>query len=74
MRDANIPTTTASVEEVELWPGFKTAFRELWADHADMISLQYSGTPALKTDFTRTGELLVDLARVKVYSQWMLFK
>ena len=30
-------------------------FKNLWADHADAISLQYSGTGALKTDFTRTG-------------------
>jgi len=28
----------------------------VWADHADMISIQYSGTGALKTDFTRTGK------------------
>ena len=28
----------------------------VWADHADIISLQYSGTGALKTDFTRTGK------------------
>ncbi|KOB66000.1 Recessive suppressor of secretory defect [Operophtera brumata] len=28
----------------------------VWADHADMISTQYSGTGALKTDFTRTGK------------------
>jgi hypothetical protein len=27
----------------------------VWADHADAISFQYSGTGALKTDFTRTG-------------------
>ncbi|VDM16241.1 unnamed protein product [Hydatigera taeniaeformis] len=56
LHDAGIPTVNASLGEVELWPGFKMAFRELWADHADMISLQYSGTPALKTDFTRTGK------------------
>jgi hypothetical protein len=31
-------------------------FKNLWADHADVISLQYSGTGALKTDFTRTGK------------------
>jgi len=30
-------------------------FKNVWADHADMISVQYSGTGALKTDFTRTG-------------------
>ncbi|KAG8962908.1 hypothetical protein FRC03_003637 [Tulasnella sp. 419] len=28
----------------------------VWADHADYISKAYSGTPALKTDFTRTGK------------------
>lgn len=31
-------------------------FKTVWADHADMISIQYTGTGALKTDFTRTGE------------------
>ncbi|RQX67155.1 putative SAC1 phosphoinositide phosphatase [Toxoplasma gondii CAST] len=30
-------------------------FRDLWTDNADALSLLYSGTPALKTDFTRTG-------------------
>jgi hypothetical protein len=28
----------------------------VWADNADMISRQYSGTGALKTDFTRLGK------------------
>lgn len=28
----------------------------VWADNADAISTQYAGTPALKTDFTRTGK------------------
>ena len=28
----------------------------VWADHADDISKAYSGTGALKTDFTRTGK------------------
>lgn len=27
----------------------------MWADHADVISKAYSGTGALKTDYTRTG-------------------
>ncbi|KAJ3135571.1 Phosphatidylinositide phosphatase SAC1 [Physocladia obscura] len=35
---------------------FESAFKNLWADHADAISLVYSGTGALKTDFTRTGK------------------
>lgn len=35
---------------------FKTLFRNVWADNADVVSRSYSGTGALKTDFTRTGE------------------
>jgi len=27
-----------------------------WADNADICSIQYAGTGALKTDFTRTGK------------------
>ncbi|CAM9886247.1 unnamed protein product, partial [Phaeothamnion confervicola] len=30
-------------------------FREMWGNNADEISLLYTGTPALKRDFTRTG-------------------
>ncbi|XP_015043580.2 phosphatidylinositide phosphatase SAC1 isoform X1 [Drosophila pseudoobscura] len=35
---------------------FEDLFKGVWADNADLISLQYSGTGALKTDFTRTGK------------------
>uniref|UniRef100_A0A1B6DBF0 Phosphatidylinositol-3-phosphatase SAC1 n=1 Tax=Clastoptera arizonana TaxID=38151 RepID=A0A1B6DBF0_9HEMI len=35
---------------------FETLFKSVWADNADYISIQYSGTGALKTDFTRTGK------------------
>lgn len=31
-------------------------FRHVWANNADAMSLQYSGTGALKTDYTRTGK------------------
>lgn len=31
-------------------------FKHLWADNGDAISRQYSGTGALKADFTRTGK------------------
>lgn len=34
---------------------FEVLFRNLWADNADVVSRSYSGTGALKTDFTRTG-------------------
>lgn len=32
------------------------SFQSLWADNADAVSCAYSGTGALKTDFTRTGK------------------
>ncbi len=38
------------------FPDFEHAFNNLWADNADAISFLYSGTGALKTDFTRTGK------------------
>lgn len=31
-------------------------FRSIWSTHGDLISRQYSGTGALKSDFTRTGK------------------
>jgi len=31
-------------------------FKNVWANNADAISIQYSGTGALKNDFTRTGK------------------
>lgn len=34
---------------------FEFLFRNIWADNADVVSKSYSGTGALKTDFTRTG-------------------
>jgi phosphatidylinositol 4-phosphatase len=36
--------------------GMVDLFKNIWADNADLISVQYSGTGALKTDFTRTGK------------------
>ena len=32
---------------------FESVFNEVWADNADVMSVLYSGTGALKTDFTR---------------------
>ncbi|KAG0062048.1 hypothetical protein BGZ90_003280 [Linnemannia elongata] len=42
-------------EKFELFDDFEFEFRNVWADNADVISCAYSGTGALKTDFTRTG-------------------
>ncbi|ROT39555.1 hypothetical protein SODALDRAFT_339075 [Sodiomyces alkalinus F11] len=36
-------------------PVFEDLFRNMWADNADVISCAYSGTGAMKTDVTRTG-------------------
>jgi len=41
---------------VENHPKFISLFRNIWSDHADVISKAYSGTGALKTDYTRTGK------------------
>jgi len=43
-------------EQVEDDRNFEHLFRNIWADNADVVSKAYSGTGALKTDFTRTGE------------------
>jgi hypothetical protein len=37
-------------------PALESVFREGWTDNADVLSYLYTGTPALKTDFTRTGK------------------
>ncbi|KAG6453894.1 phosphatidylinositol-3-phosphatase SAC1 [Manduca sexta] len=49
-------TLLAVARPDEQHPHLDTLFNTVWADHADMISIQYSGTGALKTDFTRTGK------------------
>lgn len=43
-------------ETVEEQRCLESLFKCVWADNADLISEQYSGTGALKTDFTRTGK------------------
>lgn len=40
----------------ELPKDLEDAFREFWTDNANRLSLLYSGTGALKVDFTRTGK------------------
>lgn len=45
-----------SGQTVELQYAFEALFKSVWADNADVISLEYSGTGALKTDYTRTGK------------------
>ncbi|EMD65935.1 hypothetical protein GGP41_010709 [Bipolaris sorokiniana] len=42
-------------ESAEEDAAFEHLFRNIWADNADVVSKSYSGTGALKTDFTRLG-------------------
>lgn len=42
-------------EQVSDDAAFEVLYRNMWADNADVVSKSYSGTGALKTDFTRTG-------------------
>jgi hypothetical protein len=36
-------------------PTLDSLLKNVWADNADIMSKQYTGTGALKTDYTRTG-------------------
>ncbi|KAJ6792114.1 phosphoinositide phosphatase SAC6-like [Iris pallida] len=42
-------------DSISAYPTFDTSFKNMWANHGDEISIQYSGTPALKGDFVRCG-------------------
>ncbi|PKI37436.1 hypothetical protein CRG98_042177 [Punica granatum] len=46
----------AAEETINMHPNFDDNFKILWANHGDDISIQYSGTPALKGDFVRYGQ------------------
>ena len=46
---------TPSVTELEGNSHFQNIYRNAWADHGNLIAVQYAGTGALKTDYTRTG-------------------
>ncbi|EPS73143.1 hypothetical protein M569_01613, partial [Genlisea aurea] len=43
-------------ETISRHPDLDTRCKILWANHGDDISIQYSGTPALKGDFVRYGQ------------------
>ncbi|GAA5796879.1 SacI homology domain-containing protein [Helicostylum pulchrum] len=53
LRQVGILEPNQKVEDQE---SFMASYRNTWADNADGVSCVYSGTGALKTDFTRTGE------------------
>lgn len=39
----------------ELPSEFVSLFNSMWTDNANAISMRYTGAPAMKTNFTRTG-------------------
>ncbi|XP_035233088.1 phosphatidylinositol-3-phosphatase SAC1-like [Stegodyphus dumicola] len=43
-------------QKVEDQSHFEIIYKNVWADNADVCSVQYAGTGALKTDYTRTGK------------------
>lgn len=54
--DAQLLELTGYRAGVDKHDALDTMFRNVWANNADAMSLQYSGTGALKTDYTRTGK------------------
>ncbi|GAA6005280.1 hypothetical protein JCM11491_002644 [Sporobolomyces phaffii] len=53
LREIGVLSVKESVDE---HAQFLNLFRNIWADNADTVSKAYSGTGALKTDYTRTGK------------------
>ena len=54
LTDAKIIDGYADWDKLD--PAFNLVFQSIWADNADFVSNAYSGTGALKTDYTRTGK------------------
>lgn len=54
LEKAGVVSVGQSWESID--PAFNYIFQNFWADNADAVSNSYSGTGALKTDFTRTGK------------------
>ncbi|XP_037554707.1 phosphatidylinositol-3-phosphatase SAC1-like isoform X2 [Dermacentor silvarum] len=46
-------------ETIKQHSSFEALYKNVWADNGDFCSIQYAGTGALKTDFTRTGKRTV---------------
>ncbi|KIK71360.1 hypothetical protein GYMLUDRAFT_148807 [Collybiopsis luxurians FD-317 M1] len=53
LQEIGVLTKEQGVDDFE---SLSKDFRELWADHADVISKAYAGSAALKSDFTRTDK------------------
>ncbi|KAJ1835229.1 Phosphoinositide phosphatase sac1 [Coemansia sp. RSA 2711] len=53
LRDQRVFTAAETPAD---FPALRQMLNFVWADNADAVSCAYSGTGALKTDFTRTGK------------------
>lgn len=53
---STLPANWLGGHKISSNPHLLNVFKNVWADNADALSIQYAGTAALKTDFTRTGQ------------------
>ena len=51
-----IPRMAFTFIDFDFQREFDFLLKQIWADNADYCSVQYAGTGALKTDYTRTGK------------------
>ncbi len=56
MTEQLIAATGMTVNELAQLGALEQMFKNVWANNADAMSIPYSGTGALKTDYTRTGK------------------
>ena len=56
LRQSRSAWITLIIESLIFQPELDFLLKQVWADNADYCSIQYAGTGALKTDFTRTGK------------------
>lgn len=60
-------------EKISHHPTLEYLFKNIWADNGDICSIEYSGTGALKTDFTRTGKRTIVGAMQDGYNSGMRY-
>ena len=62
LNDCKFYNSPPSVDDIfkQFQGGFEKTFKLLWADQGDSLSLAYSGTGALKSDFVRTGKRTIE--------------
>ena len=58
LKDLKLSDVTPKNDDISISfkDGFENKFKNIWADNGDHISLAYSGTGAMKSDFVRTGK------------------